>query len=137
MSDIKPWPMDIRVIEFTHALLALWCAKCLFYPPDNFQANPRSFYLLQTFSGREQFWGWLVGCAGILELIGIGLLFSFDGVAVLGWTLRVIGLSVTSMFFAMLGVSWTVGNWDNIAGPFILFSGIRGWQLLYLKIKRA
>jgi hypothetical protein len=137
MSEYKSWPLDIRTIEIMHTILAMWCAKCLLFPADAFVRNAKAYYYLKMLEGNEHFWGWIVSFAAVCELLGLILLFTSDRLTTTAWTLRVIGLSIGSMFFALVGVSWTFGSPDSIPGPFMLFAAARGWYLLYLKLQRA
>jgi len=117
--------------EVLTSLASLWAAKSLLLAPSNFESRPFRFHLVAEISSSEVFWGWFALIAALLKLVGLLCCLRYQSHN-LGLSLRVAGLSMSGFFWTAVGLSATIGNFDNITGTPMVLVGFAAWWLLFL-----
>ncbi len=120
---------NIRHIEIGLSLYSLWAAFVLLHPPSNFAAFPESFWLAKKMADHEQFWGLFAISAAGTKIVGI-MLTKLNHYRP-GALFRVIGLSMSGVFWTIMGISAVWGNLDTMfGGSGLIFGPLALWFAL-------
>lgn len=120
---------DVRLIEIGVTINSLWASLVLLTGPSNFARFPNAFYLVDRLQEEESFWGWFALIAAALKILSLSSVFGYlklPGARYYRWT----GLSMSGVFWCLMGASTLVGNPDTLFGFGGFMLGLASWWAL-------
>lgn len=119
---------DIVVIEVFLSLASIWAAFTLWHTPSLFETFPGSFHLIEAFEDNEADWGIFAGLSAILKISG--LVTGLGGNQTWGRLLRYLGLSMSGVFWSLMGGGVLLSNPHTLFGFNSLLMGLFSWWSL-------
>lgn len=117
---------DITVIEIFLSLSSIWAFLILVFSPFHFSGQESNYRNILGLSGRENFWAAFAFIAALMKLFGLSLVYlrkKKDSSLIP----RYIGLSMSGVFWCLMGASTIVGNPDTLFGFTGFLMGIVAW----------
>lgn len=111
-------------------ICSLWAAFVLYNPPSNFASFPASFAIAERMQGSEAAWATLALVGALLKMFGLVFLGN-PRLAMTSFVLRVAGLVVSGIFWMIMGISATIGNFDSLFGVPGFMMGVTAVWILF------
>jgi hypothetical protein len=119
---------DLYMVEGIQALCMLWASKCFAFPPSNFASNP-ALTPIASISSNEWFWAVFCASIGLIQLAGL-FIMAYRHPRSLHVPMRIVGLSLSSLFFFLIGCGYFSYGSDKVVAAAVMAVGVRGWWSL-------
>jgi hypothetical protein len=111
-------------------LCSLWAGWTLTANPLNFPIRPEIFHVASLIQPNERVWGIFALISALTKIVGLLLTF-IRRLFVFAVLLRCLGLSLSTLFWLIMGSSLLVGNPDSVFALPIITQGLSAlWVLI-------
>jgi PAS domain S-box-containing protein len=125
---------EVYTIEIAMILCSLWAYHALSAMPGNYFALTNNLQVVEILQNQTQFWAYFALMAALIKMLGFALKLT-EGKPGIVFTLRTIGLSMSGVFWSLMGIGVLYGNPDTLFGFVGLIFGLVAW-LFVLQIGR-